>query len=114
MKRRIKIRRAQKAFHPNATQFTMQLGEALFGFWRQSLDRDQSVFAIHNVTDTEVRIPAVSLNLIGGDAWIDLLTGERLDEMAGATAPDTPPSGGAEITFAPYQCRWISNRGGGI
>ena len=27
------IRINQKAFHPNATQFTLQLGKNLFGFW---------------------------------------------------------------------------------
>jgi sucrose phosphorylase len=29
------IRQRQAAFHPNATQFTLHLGNALFGFWRQ-------------------------------------------------------------------------------
>lgn len=97
MKRRIKIRTRQHAFHPNATQFTLQLGEKLFGFWRQSMDRSQSIFAIHNVTNEEVLIPAMSLNLIGGDAWQDLLTDEPIREFS------------SEISFAPYQCRWISN-----
>ena len=42
----IDIRTNQKAFHPNATQFTLHLGLSLFGFWRQSLDRRQSVFCV--------------------------------------------------------------------
>lgn len=99
LKQRIRLRTKQPAFHPNATQFTMQFGDDLFGFWRQSLDRDQSVFAIHNVTNRAVTIPVMSINLIGGDHWTDLLSGE----------PVRPDSG--DITFAPYQCRWISNRG---
>ncbi|RYH08440.1 sugar phosphorylase [Tropicimonas sp. IMCC6043] len=98
MKARIGIRVKQKAFHPNATQFTLHLGDELFGFWRQSLDRAQSIFAIHNVTDREVTLPSVSINLIGGADWIDLISGDRI-----ATS-------GGDITFAPYQCRWISNR----
>lgn len=98
MKERMKIRRNQPAFHPNATQFTMQLGDEIFGFWRQSLDRDQSIFALHNVSDTVVEVPAVSINLIGGEDWLDLLSGERVDAEVG------------NITFAPYQCRWITNR----
>lgn len=97
IKERIAIRTAQKAFHPNATQFTMQFGDALFGFWRQSLDRDQSVFAIHNVTNKTVEVPVMSINLIGGACWHDLLSGE-------AVAPDH-----GSISFAPYQCRWITN-----
>ncbi|WP_434288702.1 sugar phosphorylase [Celeribacter sp. SCSIO 80788] len=98
MKRRIGIRIAQKAFHPNATQFTMHLGENLFGIWRQSPNREQSIFALHNVTDRVVELPHISINLIDGEAWYDLLTGEKID----LTKPN--------ITFAPYQCRWISNR----
>jgi sucrose phosphorylase len=98
MKARLAIRRRQKAFHPNATQFTLQLGEALFGVWRQSLDRDQSIFALHNVCRDAVSIPVVSINLIGGEDWVDLLSGEPVD------------AAGGQIAFAPYQCRWITNR----
>jgi len=99
MKRLIGIRTAQPAFHPNTTQFTLQLGEALFGFWRQSMDRTQSIFAIHNLTDMPVSISALSLNMIGGENWCDLLSDETVREF------------GDEIEFAPYQCRWITNRG---
>ena len=98
LNRRCGIRRAQKAFHPNATQFTMQLGDKIFGFWRQNLERDQSIFAIHNISDGEVRIPARSLNLISGDNWVDLLSGDAIEPL------------GEEIQFRPYQCRWITNR----
>lgn len=98
MKRIIKIRSMQPAFHPNATQFTLQLGESVFGFWRQSLDRSQSMFAIHNVTDQTISIPAMSLNLIGGEDWSDLLSGDTIEAYGDA------------IELAPYQCRWITNR----
>ncbi|NBC22234.1 MAG: alpha-amylase [Gammaproteobacteria bacterium] len=97
LKARLAIRRRQKAFHPNATQFTLQLGSAIFGFWRQSLDRDQSIFALHNVSRHAIALPVASINLIGGEAWVDLLSGESVDEAG-------------TITFAPYQCRWITNR----
>ncbi|TCP61687.1 sucrose phosphorylase [Rhodovulum bhavnagarense] len=98
MKRRIDIRRRQPAFHPNATQFTLHLDHRLFGLWRQSLDRDQSIFALHNVSGEEVFVPPLSINLIGGEDWVDLLSGETISPT------------GPEIPFAPYQCRWITNR----
>ncbi|QDC10723.1 alpha-amylase [Oceanicola sp. D3] len=98
LKRRISIRTRQPAFHPNATQFTLQLGEGIFGVWRQSLDRSQSIFAIHNLTDQTITLPVFSINLIGGENWIDLLSDEIIDAARG------------EIELAPYQCRWISNR----
>lgn len=94
----IEIRTQQPAFHPNATQFTLQLADSLFGFWRQSMDRTQSIFALHNLTDEPVSVPALSLNLIGGESWSDLLSGEKIMEFEG------------NIEFAPYQCRWITNR----
>lgn len=100
MKRMLAIRIRQPAFHPNATQFTLHLGEKLFGFWRQSMDRSQSIFAVNNMTDEEVIIPAMSLNLIGGANWQDLLSGETIRAQGG------------DIVFAPYQCRWITNRSG--
>lgn len=98
MKRRLAIRCRQRAFHPNATQFTMHLGDKIFGFWRQSRERDQSIFALHNVSKEAVEIPVVSINLISGENWVDLLTGEVFHAAQGG------------VTFAPYQCRWITNR----
>jgi sucrose phosphorylase len=94
------IRAQQPAFHPNATQFTLRLDERLFGIWRQSLDRHQSVFAIHNVSADTVTVSPGEINLIEGDDWTDLITGEHIDP------------GGTDIPFAPYQCRWIANRTG--
>ncbi len=98
LKRRIAIRTRQPAFHPNATQFTLQLGDGIFGVWRQSLDRSQSIFALHNLTDETITLPVMSINLIGGEDWVDLLADEAVDASQG------------EIELAPYQCRWITNR----
>ena len=96
---RLKIRRRQPAFHPNATQFTLTLDERVFGVWRQSLDRDQSIFALHNVSDEVVLIPITAINLIEDEDWRDLLTGEPIH------------ASGPHIPLEPYQCRWIANRG---
>ncbi|MDD9739634.1 sugar phosphorylase [Marinovum sp. SP66] len=98
MSERLKLRARQTAFHPNATQFTLSLDERVFGLWRQSLDRDQSIFALHNVSDEELRVSPTAVNLIEGETWLDLLTGEEID------------ANGEDTVFAPYQCRWITNR----
>ncbi|MDA7429718.1 sugar phosphorylase [Primorskyibacter aestuariivivens] len=97
MSRRLRIRARQPAFHPNATQFTLRLDDRVFGIWRQSLDRSQSIFALHNVSPEEVRISPTEINLIADEAWKDALTGETF----GANA--------SEFVLAPYQCRWITN-----
>jgi sucrose phosphorylase len=101
MSERLRLRSRQPAFHPNATQFTLTLDERLFGVWRQSLDRNQSIFAIHNVSNQAVAVSPSTINLIEDDIWTDILSGDRI-------ALDGP-----EIVFAPYQCRWISNRARG-
>ena len=80
------------------TQFTLQLDHRIFGLWRQSLDRDQSVFALHNVSADHVEIDPFAINLIEGEDWVDLISGRSVD-------PALPA-----IRFAPYECQWITNR----
>ncbi len=96
----ILVRRWQPAFHPNATQFTLNCGRAIFAFWRQSPDRRQSIFCLYNISAGETKIPMVSLNLIGCDTWIDLITGK-------AYTIDFQ-----DLTLAPYQALWLSNFNG--
>jgi len=98
LRRRIAIRRRQPAFHPNAAQFTLQLGASVFAFWRQSLDRDQSIFALHNVGRRPRQIPLSRLNLILTDRWHDLLGDGRVVELHG------------ELDLGPYQSVWLTNR----
>ena len=97
MKRLIRIRRDQEAFHPNATQYTLHFGNQIFAFWRESLNREQSIFALHNVSDQPQIIPLVELNLIATESWTDLLSGTCYDNLEGA------------IELPPYGCVWISN-----
>jgi sucrose phosphorylase len=94
----IKIRKRQRAFHPNATQFTLHLGGCLFGFWRQSMDRMQSIFCIYNVTDGEQELNLSDINLIGTDDWHDLVTGEQFSALDQV------------LVMRPYQVLWITNR----
>ena len=93
----ISIRKCQPAFHPNATQFTLQLESCFFGIWRQSIDRCQSVFAITNVTHLEQSLGLSHLNLVFSDKWFDLISGDEI------TNSDS------SLSFLPYQTYWISN-----
>ena len=98
LKRLIRIRRGQQAFHPNATQFTLHLGDQLFGFWRQSIRRDQSIFCIHNVTDETVTIPLSSINLISLNKWVDLVSGQEYSDLH------------LDLVLEPYQFVWLTNK----
>ncbi|CAA6827030.1 MAG: Sucrose phosphorylase (EC [uncultured Thiotrichaceae bacterium] len=98
LNRLLQIRKQHAAFHPNAPQLTLQLPDALFGFWRQSLIRDQSIFVINNVTDQTQTLALSTLNLIDINEWRELLTDDVLTDLQG------------EMELAPYQSVWISNR----
>jgi len=75
----------------------LHISDQVFGFWRQSIDRQQSIFCIFNVTDTQQNLDLSSLNLIITDHWQDLISGEPMN--------DTQTS----VTLQPYQALWITN-----
>ncbi|MBI1358270.1 MAG: alpha-amylase [Acidobacteria bacterium] len=95
--RLIRIRRQQPAFHPNATHYTLHLGPSVFAIWRQSIARDQSIFALHNVSNEVQRISLEDVNLISTDSWIDLTTGHWVEDLDGM------------IELQPYQFVWLTN-----
>ncbi|MFT6917586.1 MAG: sucrose phosphorylase [Cognaticolwellia sp.] len=98
LKTLLNIRIKQPAFHPNATQFTLHLGLQLFGFWRQSQNRKQSIFCVSNVSDQAIALPLSELNLIVTQAWVELITGANIIEL------------NQEIILSPYQTVWIANK----
>ena len=93
----LNIRSKQPAFHPNATQFTLNLGDEVFGLWRQDKKRKQSIFSIYNVTSKSVKLSLQKINLIETEKWIDLISGEALKDI------------NDDILLKPYQSLWISN-----
>ena len=93
----LNIRSKQPAFHPNATQFTLNLGDEVFGLWRQDKKRKQSIFSIYNVTLKSVKLSLQKINLIETEKWIDLISGEALNDIDD------------DILLKPYQSLWISN-----
>ncbi|TYK65226.1 sugar phosphorylase [Colwellia echini] len=97
LKSLLNIRINQPAFHPNATQFTLHLGLQLFGFWRQSRDRKQSIFCVSNITNQPLQLPLAELNLIITESWIELISNTVISELT------------EEITLEPYQTVWIAN-----
>ncbi|MFT7359087.1 MAG: sucrose phosphorylase [Parasphingorhabdus sp.] len=94
----VSIRKKQQAFHPNAVQFTLALPEGLFGVWRQSRERKQSIFAITNVTKEDKMLSLSDINLIAGDNWWDLISGQIIVDIE------------SYFSLSPYQTVWISNR----
>ena len=98
LKNIIHIRKSQRAFHPNATQFTLHFEQSLFAFWRQSQDRVQSIFCIYNITNKTQTIPLSDVNLIELDDWHDLITEYKYQDLR------------ENIVLKPYDFVWISNK----
>jgi len=98
LRRLIKIRTRQIAFHPNATQFTLHLGNGIFGIWRQSIDHEQSLFAIHNLTNQDQELFLYNVNLTCTETWTDLIAWDTVD-----LTDDI-------VKLKPYQCMWITNK----
>jgi sucrose phosphorylase len=96
LKELLSIRQRQAAFHPNATQFTLHLGDQLFGFWRQSGDRRQSIFCVSNISAEPQRLNLTEINLIELEHWSDLISGEDCN--------------GPFMFLEPYRTVWITNR----
>ena len=98
LRRRLAIRKQQKAFHPDATQFTLHIKPGMFGFWRQSLDRQQSLFVVTNISNERKLLSLRDMNLFGSAAWVDLLSDTTIN-------PENE-----ELELAPYQSVWITNQ----
>lgn len=93
----IEVRRQQQAFHPNAVQFTLQLGLQTFGIWRQSMDRRQDIFCISNISREHQSLELANINLISTDNWRDLIGGAAIED------------GQTTIELRPYQTIWLTN-----
>jgi sucrose phosphorylase len=94
----LSIRQQQKAFHPNAPQFTLHLGDSIFAYWRQSHDRHQSIFCISNISDLAQEFMLSDINLVSTDDWHDLISGKEMTHQ------------NMLVQLSPYQTLWISNR----
>ena len=97
LRRLLSIRKKQSAFHPNATQYTLHLGDNIFAFWRQSISRDQSIFCISNISSHYQRVNLREINLINTDEWRDLISDRYYANIS------------ESLKLKPYQVLWISN-----
>lgn len=94
----MKVRRQQPAFHPNADQYTLHIGEHLFAFWRHDRATQQIVVCVNNVTDQFQDVIISDLNLRANTHWRDLLSDTVIDPKQGS------------MTLRPYQTLWLSHQ----
>ncbi|CAA6807322.1 MAG: Putative sucrose phosphorylase (EC [uncultured Thiotrichaceae bacterium] len=99
-RKRIRTRREQSAFHPDAGQDILDLSEYLLGVVRISHDCSQRIVALYNFSLSKQFIPLDKLSTIlgGVDSWYDLLSEER---------PTIKKKG---LKLSPYACIWLTNK----
>lgn len=99
----LRTRGAQSAFHPDAGQRAIDLGNHIVGFQRSSTDGLQTILAISNCTADNVTVAFVDLpDLDATTRWDDLVAGKLIDLAA------------RNLVLAPYQTVWITNTGVGV
>ena len=100
LRRRIKIRKQHKAFHPDAKQQIIHLGDQICAFWRTSLDGQEKVLCVHNMTDKQLPLyleGPLEESLSG--RWLGLLTAEEVNGLQSL------------VQLPPYQVLWLKKVG---
>jgi len=91
-KRLLRLRTVQPAFHPDAAQQVLQLGDPVFVVVRSAADHGQQITAISNITEESQLV-----ELPGGEDMTDLISGAVCV--------------GGMVELAPYQCMWLTTAG---
>ncbi|WP_320837171.1 alpha-amylase family glycosyl hydrolase [Zhongshania sp.] len=97
----IKLRAKQPAFHPNAAQYPLHLGDQVFGLRRESHAEGgagQSLLAIYNISAYAQTLSMSSLNLDADKHWRELLSDIDIHAEAG------------DILLPPYAYCWLASR----
>ncbi len=89
----LRIRRNQKAFHPNALRYSLKLSSKIFSLKRISIDKKQTIICISNLSSTEqnTRIDKKYYN------WKNLI-GPKIIVKKNL------------LLLKPYQSIWLSNK----
>lgn len=92
MRRLVRRRIEQPAFHPNASQVVLPLEPEVFGLLRVR-DGQQHLIALTNVTDREQRVRLAVADIGGSPLWQDVLSRARHQASDGVLSLRLPPYG---------------------
>ena len=99
LKELIALRSKQPAFHPNAAQYPLHLGDQIFGLRREvsgNVGTAQTVLAIYNISASAQTLSMGSLNLDADKHWRELLSNIDILPEAG------------DIVLPPYAYCWLA------
>ena len=90
----LNIRKKQKAFHPNAFRYNMEVNSKIFCFKRVSIDKKQTIVCLTNLSS---KYQLVKLNK-KFSKWDDLL-GSKINYLSSS-----------KLMIKPFQTIWLSNK----
>ncbi|MAE21148.1 MAG: alpha-amylase [Pseudomonas sp.] len=93
--RMIRLRRQQPAFHPDARQDVIKINTDLFILKRTSIDGEQKIFAVSNVTERILKLPLATLGFLES-GLMDLLA-------------ENPQPIEQDLMLSPYQTVWLTS-----
>ena len=97
MRRQVRRRIEQPAFHPNASQVVLPLEPHVFGLFRERPGVQQLV-ALTNVTDRDQRVRLAVADVGGALLWQDVLSRARYQAADGILSLRLPPYGVAWLS----------------
>ena len=86
----IKVRRSQKAFHPNSDFEILEIDPQIFAIKRYC--EDQTIYALTNISSTETTVSLAEIDI--SDRMTDLFTADKIDSKS--------------LTLKPYQYTWLT------
>ncbi|MCB0177125.1 MAG: sugar phosphorylase [Anaerolineae bacterium] len=94
----LKTRASSPSFHPNGSQQIINGNPAFFNLMRTSLDGQERVLCLHNVTDHAQYLEVDLSHLLQSDSASDLFTGRMVILEGGVL----------RMTIEPYGVRWLA------
>ncbi len=97
----LRVRRRHTAFHPEAGQEILEIGDELFALKRTSVDQRETILAVHNFTDRDISLSPDDnhLGCLMCHTWHDLLSN--------AEYTNSEP-----LEMTPYQVMWLRRKSG--
>ena len=98
LKNLIKIRKQQKAFHPNASQKVVFGNNSIFSLIRKSIDSSESILTLVNVSNEKQKLTFEPVEYgINTSSFKDLVSGMKIDVLKGKL----------DVQLEPFQVMWL-------
>jgi hypothetical protein len=93
----IKIRKRQKAFHPNASQKVIFANDSVFSLTRKAIDDSETILVLINVSGKVQKLTIDLSEYELTDSFVDLISGTNISSL----------NNNLQICIEPFQVMWL-------